>query len=130
MNHKRVRGIRGATTVSHDAPDQIVDATIELVEELLERNGLSADDLISMIFTCTADLRSEFPAVAARQLGLSAVPLLCAQEIPVPGSLERCIRVLVHCEASADRPIRHVYLREARRLRLDLIEEDPQEHGA
>ncbi|HRC07208.1 MAG TPA: chorismate mutase [Miltoncostaeales bacterium] len=123
MTGERVRAIRGATSVGHDAPEQIVDATIELVQELLDRNGLSSDDLISMVFTLTTDLQSEFPAVAARQLGLSAVPLLCAQEIPVPGSLEKCIRVLVHCYAPAARVIRHVYLHEARRLRLDLIEE-------
>lgn len=125
MNAERVRAIRGATSVTHDGPEQIIEATIELVGELLERNGLEADDLISLVFTCTTDLTSEFPAVAARQLGLSGVPLLCAQEIPVPGSLERCIRVLVHCYAPAARVIRHVYLREARRLRLDLIEDAP-----
>jgi len=129
MTGERVRAIRGATSVAHDAPEQIVDATIELVQELLDRNGLSADDLISMVFTLTTDLQSEFPAVAARQLGLSAVPLLCAQEIPVPGSLEKCIRVLVHCYAPAARVIRHVYLHEARRLRLDLIE-DPVDDSA
>ncbi len=123
MTGERVRAIRGATSVTHDSSEQIVDATIELVQDLLERNGLSADDLISMVFTCTHDLQSEFPAVAARQLGLSGVPLLCAQEIPVPGSLEKCIRVLVHCYAPTARVIRHVYLHEARRLRLDLIEE-------
>jgi chorismate mutase len=129
MTGERVRAIRGATSVGHDAPEQIIDATIELVQELLDRNGLSADDLISMVFTLTTDLQSEFPAVAARQLGLSAVPLLCAQEIPVPGSLEKCIRVLVHCYAPAARVIRHVYLHEARRLRLDLIE-DPADDSA
>jgi chorismate mutase len=129
MTGERVRAIRGATSVGHDAPEQIIDATIELVQELLDRNGLSADDLISMVFTLTTDLQSEFPAVAARQLGLSAVPLLCAQEIPVPGSLEKCIRVLVHCYAPAARVIRHVYLHEARRLRLDLIE-DPVDDSA
>lgn len=129
MTGERVRAIRGATSVGHDAPEQIIDATVELVQELLDRNGLSADDLISMVFTLTTDLQSEFPAVAARQLGLSAVPLLCAQEIPVPGSLEKCIRVLVHCYAPAARVIRHVYLHEARRLRLDLIE-DPVDDSA
>ncbi len=125
MNPERLRGIRGATSVSHDAPDQIVEATIELIQELMERNGLATDDLVSIIFTCTHDLVSEFPAVAARQLGFANVPLLCSQEMPVPGSLERCIRVLVHCYAPGARVIRHVYLREARRLRLDLIEDPP-----
>ena len=123
MSDVRLKAIRGATSVSHDAPDQIVAATIELVQQVLERNGLTGDDLVSMIFTSTHDLTSEFPAVAARQLGLSSVPLLCSQEIPVPGSLDRCIRVLVHTYAPSEQPIRHVYLHEARRLRLDLIED-------
>lgn len=130
MSGERLRAIRGATSVVNDLPDEIVDATTELMTELLERNGLTNEDLVSVIFTATGDLTSEFPAVAARKLGMSSVPLLCASEIPVPGSLDRCIRVLVHCYAPAARVIRHVYLREARRLRLDLIDEVPADDSA
>ena len=112
--------LRGAATVEvNDAPT-ILDATEELMVELLGRNALRPQDLVSCIFTLTPDLDAEFPAVAARNLGLSAVPLLCAREIPVPGALERVIRVLVHCYAPEDLRPRHVYLGEARRLRLDL----------
>ncbi|MGH2780112.1 MAG: chorismate mutase, partial [Thermoleophilaceae bacterium] len=85
-----------------------------------ERNGLTPSDLVSCIFTCTDDLDAEFPALAARNLGLSAVPLLCAREIGVPGALPRVIRLMVHCHADAGAPARHVYLREAVSLRRDL----------
>ena len=88
--------------------------------EILGRNSLAAEDLVSCIFTCTDDLDAEFPAVAARRMGLSKVPLLCAREIPVPGSLPRVIRVLLHTYAPSEHEPRHVYLGEARRLRLDL----------
>lgn len=117
-----VRAVRGAITVTEDTSAQIRDATTELLEAILERNALGHDDLISIIFTVTHDLTSDFPAVAARELGLANVPLLCTQEIPVVGSMPFCIRVLVHCNVPQDRPIRHVYLREARQLRLDLPE--------
>ena len=86
----------------------------------MERNELSADDLVSCIFTCTDDLDAEFPALAARRLGLDGVPLLCAREIDVPGALPRVIRLLVHCYAEPASPARHVYLREAVALRRDL----------
>jgi chorismate mutase len=88
--------------------------------ELLARNELAADDLVSCIFTLTDDLDAEFPAVAARRMGLSKVPLLCAREIPVPGSLARVIRVLMHAYAPRGADPRHVYLGEAAKLRLDL----------
>jgi chorismate mutase len=101
-------------------PDAILDATEELVRELMERNSLEAERLVSCIFTCTDDLDAEFPAVAARRLGLSAVPLLCAREIAVPGSLPRVIRVMVHCYADDGGPAQHVYLRGATELRKDL----------
>jgi chorismate mutase len=117
-----VRAIRGAVTVEADTSELIREATTELVREVMDRNGLVPEDLISMIFTTTHDLVCEFPAVAARELGLSGVPLLCAQEIPVAGSMPRCVRVLVHCYAPADRTVRHVYLRDAKQLRLDLQE--------
>jgi chorismate mutase len=117
-----VRAIRGAITVDEDTAEAIAEGTAELVTALLERNELAPEDLVSMIFTATPDLAAEFPAAAARRLGLADVPLLCAQEIPVAGGMPRCIRVMVHCYAPADRPVRHVYLREARQLRRDLPE--------
>jgi chorismate mutase len=86
----------------------------------MERNALSPDDMVSCIFTCTTDLDAEFPAVAARRLGLSSVPLLCAREMDVPGSLPRVIRLMLHCYADPDTEPQHVYLREARSLRRDL----------
>jgi len=116
----RLKALRGAITVEDNESGAIVSATEELVLALLERNGLRAEDLVSCIFTVTDDLDAEFPAVAARNLGLDVVPLLCAREIPVPGSLPRVIRVLVHCyPPEGDHP-KHVYLREATQLRRDL----------
>ena len=100
--------------------DAIVDATEELVHEVMERNELAAENMVSCIFTCTDDLDAEFPALAARRLGLDGVRLLCAREIDVPGSLPRVIRLLVHCYAEPATPARHVYLREAVALRRDL----------
>ncbi|WP_217913021.1 chorismate mutase [Miltoncostaea marina] len=120
MSDTVVRAVRGATSVDGDVPEAIVASTAELLGEVLERNALRPDDLISIIFTVTEDLSSEFPAVAAREAGLTMIPLLCAREIPVPGSLGRCIRLLLHCNAPRERVIEHVYLREARRLRPDL----------
>lgn len=123
MTHPVVRAVRGATSVDEDTPEAILESTAELLAEVLERNGLGTDDLISMIFTMTPDLVSEFPALAARHAGLTSIPLLCASEIPVPGSLGKCIRLLLHCTVPDDRPIHHVYLREARTLRPDLAED-------
>jgi chorismate mutase len=116
----RLRALRGAITVEENDASAIVDATEELVRAVMERNGLQADDLVSCIFTCTDDLDAEFPALAARGLGLSGVPLLCAREIDVPGALPRVIRLMVHCYAEPDAPVRHVYLRDAVSLRRDL----------
>ncbi|MFM7036672.1 MAG: chorismate mutase [Planctomycetaceae bacterium] len=117
-----VRGIRGATTVQQDTPDQIRAAARELMEEILRRNQIADfDDVISAVFTTTADLNSAFPAEAARAMGMNFVPLLCAQEIPVPGSMPRCLRILLH--VNSDRPprdIEHVYLHDAQKLRPDL----------
>ena len=98
----------------------ILSATEELVLAVLERNELQADDLVSCIFTVTDDLDAEFPAVAARRIGLDGVPLLCTREIPVPGSLPRVIRVLVHCYPPGEGKPKHVYLGEATQLRRDL----------
>jgi chorismate mutase len=122
LTDRRLRAVRGAISVPKDTSEEIRQCTAELLETILERNSLGAEDLVSIIFTTTHDLVSDFPAVAAREIGLSNVPLLCTQEIPVVGSMPRCVRVLVHCYAPAERPIRHVYLREARQLRMDLPE--------
>jgi chorismate mutase len=111
---------RGGTTVDENDADAILAATDELMREILARNALGAEDLVSCIFTLTPDLDAEFPAVAARRMGLSAVPLLCAREIPVPGALPKVIRVLIHAYAPNGHKSEHVYLHEARKLRLDL----------
>jgi chorismate mutase len=116
----RLIALRGANTVPANDAAAILAATDELMRALLERNRLEADDLVSCLFTLTADLDAEFPAVAAREMGLSRVPLMCAREIPVPGSLPRVVRVLVHCYPPEGLEPQHVYLGEAARLRLDL----------
>jgi len=116
----RLFALRGANTVTANEPDAILGATDELMRELMARNELGPDAMVSCIFTLTDDLDAEFPAVAARALGLNRVPLLCAREVPVPGSLPRVIRVLVHYYAARDHEPRHVYLGEARVLRADL----------
>lgn len=116
----RLFALRGANTVEANDAQAILGATDELMRELMSRNQLEADAMVSCILTLTDDLNAEFPAVAARNLGLSRVPLLCTREIPVPGSLPRVIRVLVHYYAAEDHEPRHVYLGEARTLRADL----------
>jgi chorismate mutase len=116
----RLIALRGANTVAANEPGAIVAATDELMRALLERNRLSAGDLVSCLFTLTQDLDAEFPAVAAREMGLSRVPLMCAREIPVPGSLPRVVRVLVHCYPPDGVEPQHVYLGDAASLRLDL----------
>jgi chorismate mutase len=118
-----IRGIRGATTVTADEPDLILQATRELLEEILEENkGMQPEDVASAIFTVTDDLASTFPAQAAREMGWSLVPMLCAREIPVPNSLSRVIRVLVHWNTDVSQSeITHVYLRGAVKLRPDLV---------
>lgn len=121
MTTPAVRGLRGATTVEDDRPDLIADATVELLGELLERNGLTTDHVISVLFSSTEDLVSAFPATGARHAGFGDVPLMCAREIPVPGSMQRCIRVLLHVETTQSRSeLHHVYLRDAKGLRDDL----------
>lgn len=116
-----VRALRGATQVDTDERDAVIDATAELVREVLTRNELSTDDLISIVFTTTPDLVSEFPAYAARSIGITDVPLLCACEIDVPGALPRVVRLLAHVEAGFSRAAaHHVYLRGAAALRTDL----------
>ena len=116
-----VRAVRGAIQVDEDDRQQVLDATTELLQAILERNALTQEDLISVVFTATPDLTSEFPAYAARQMGFVDVPLLCASEIDVPGAMPRVLRVLAHVET--DRPrseVSHVFLRGAAALRRDL----------
>ena len=118
-----IRGIRGATTVSADEPDLILEATRELLEAILDANAsMKPEDVGSALFTVTDDLASTFPAQAARQMGWGLVPMMCAREIPVPGSLRRVIRVLVHWNTDmSQNEITHVYLRDAVKLRPDLV---------
>jgi chorismate mutase len=116
----RLFALRGANSVTANDADAILAATDELMRELMARNELEADAMVSCIFTLTDDLDAEFPAVAARRLGLHHVPLLCAREVPVPGSLPRVIRTMVHYYAEEQHTPRHVYLGEARALRADL----------
>ncbi|MDE3069622.1 MAG: chorismate mutase [Acidobacteriota bacterium] len=116
----RLAALRGAISVERNDATAIQEATTELLTELMERNRLSAGDIVSCIFTATEDLDADFPARAARQLGLARVPLLCAREIPVPGSMARVVRVLIHYYGDNAGPPQHVYLREASALREDL----------
>lgn len=116
----RLFALRGAVSVDGNEASSIIAETEKLMLEIMARNELVPDAMVSCIFTVTADLDAEFPAVAARSVGLDRVPLLCAQEIAVPGSLPRIIRVLVHYHAGDEHEPRHVYLGEARALRTDL----------
>lgn len=118
-----VRGIRGATTVERDEPELILEATRELLEEMLAANGITEFEYIaSIFFTTTRDLTSTFPAEAARELGMTMVPLICNSEIDVPGRTPRAIRVMLQLNTTKSQAeIRHVYLREAQALRPDLL---------
>jgi len=123
MTAPMIRGLRGATTCTSDTADQIVTATQELLTMLMERNNLTHDDVVSVIFTTSPDLTATFPATAARGVGFGDIPLICASEINVPGSMAMCIRVLMHVYTDRARTeIRHVYLRNAQSLRDDLPE--------
>ncbi|MER6510649.1 MULTISPECIES: chorismate mutase [unclassified Nonomuraea] len=118
-----VRAIRGAIQVDADDRDSIIQGTTELVQAIMERNSLTTDDVISVLFTATPDLKSEFPALAARKLGFHDVPLICCTEIDVPGALPRVVRLMAHVET--DRPraeMQHVYLRGAVALRQDIAQ--------
>ncbi|MGI9597084.1 MAG: chorismate mutase [Acidimicrobiales bacterium] len=118
-----VRALRGATTIDVDDPGEIRHRTIELLTKLFERNEVAIDDVISILFTSTEDLRSLPPAAGARAFGLTEVPLLCAQEMPTEGGLERCIRLMLHVETDMTRAdLRHVFLRRATTLRPELAE--------
>lgn len=120
---RMVRAIRGAIQVDADDHDSIIQGTTELVQAIMERNDLTTDDVISVLFTATPDLTAEFPALAARKLGFHEVPLICCTEIDVPGALPRVVRLMAHVET--DRPraeIQHVYLRGAVALRQDIAQ--------
>ena len=116
----RLFALRGATSVDANEPTAILGATEELMRQIMDRNEIGPDDVVSCIFTLTDDLDAEFPAVAARKLGFDRVPLLCAREVPVPGALGRVIRVLIHYYADEQHRAQHVYLGAARTLRADL----------
>jgi chorismate mutase len=123
VSAERLVAIRGATTVDADVQEAVMERTGELLRELLDRNGVDHDDLVSIIFTATDDVTSEFPAAAARALGLGDVPLLCARELAVRHGNPSTIRVLVHCYSDHPRgSLRHVYLHRASSLRDDLPE--------
>jgi chorismate mutase len=121
MSQVTVRALRGATTVEEDTPEQVAERTLELLRSLMEANELEHDDLISILFTATGDVVSMFPATAARGSGFGTVPLLCAAEIAVPGSMPKCIRVMAHVHTARARDeLHHVYLHGAVGLRDDL----------
>ncbi len=116
-----VRGIRGATTIEKDQEDEILAATIELLQVIKQENKIDIEDIASILFTTTSDIKSAFPALAARKIGWDKVPLLCFQEIEVPGALSRCIRVLMHVNTDKKQDeIKHIYLKDARQLRKDI----------
>ncbi|MEI8056998.1 MAG: chorismate mutase [Actinomycetes bacterium] len=118
-----LRALRGATRLQADDPAEMTAAVVELLTTIFERNQLSSDQLVSMIFTATPDLVCMFPAAAARGLGLGDVPLICAQEIAVPGALSQVVRVMVHADIERSRAeVVHVYLRGAEVLRQDLAQ--------
>ncbi len=120
------RGVRGATTVQENSRDAILKATRQMLALMIRRNHINAADIGSAIFTVTRDVNAEFPALAARQLGWLGVPLLCAYEIDVPGSLPKCIRVMIHWNTDkSQEEIEHVYIHEAVRLRPDLSKLPP-----
>ena len=119
----RVRALRGATTADSNTKEDIVQATTELLEEMLDRNDIATDDLILITFTATKDLTAEFPAAAVRKVGLSHVPVICAGELDIEGSLQGTIRVMIllYTEKAREQ-LRHVYIKDARQLRTDLPE--------
>ena len=118
-----IRGIRGAITITADEPEQVLSATQELLTSILDANpALQTEDIASALFTVTEDIVSAYPAQAARQIGWDLVPMVCTREIPVPGGLPLCIRVLIHWNTGLEQSaIQHVYLRDAVKLRPDLV---------
>ena len=125
----KVRGIRGAITVSKDTEEEIMSATTELLEEMIEVNNLQEENTASIFFSLTDDLSSTFPAVAARELGWNHAALFCCQELTIDDSLNKCIRVLIHYNTDKElTALDHVYLRRAKKLRPDLVEEGREEN--
>lgn len=121
MDETRVRGIRGAVTVAENSRTAIITATEQLLNLIAGENEIDSEDIVSIIFSVTADLDAVFPAEAARRLGWSMTPLMCTTEIPVSGAMEKCVRVLMHAYTKRDQSeVRHVYLGEAAKLRPDL----------
>jgi chorismate mutase len=118
-----VRAVRGAIQLDHDDREHLLASVTDLVKAVLDANGFTTDDLISMLFTATPDLRSEFPALAARELGIVDVPLMCAQEIDVVGAMPRVVRLLAHVETPRSKhEVQHVYLGGAAALRKDIAQ--------
>jgi len=116
------RGVKGATTVERNTREEILAATTELLQLMVAHNGIDPDDVASALFTTTTDLNAEFPAVAARRMGWTEVPLVCAHELDVPGSLQKCLRILLHVNTNKTaREVQHVYIRGAKVLRPDLV---------
>lgn len=133
MSERHVAALRGATTLDVDSREEVLSRTAELLGTLLVRNGLSARDVVSLFFTATGDVRSEFPAAAVRAAGISDVPMLCAQELDVNGAsnIPLCVRVMAHVHTDRSRAeLRHAYLHGARQLRSDLPETDPADARA
>lgn len=122
MERYYVRGVRGAISVDENKAEAIYEATMELLEAIVNENQIKTEDIASIFFTVTTDLNADFPAHAARGLGWQFVPLICATEILVPGSMEKAIRVLMHVNTTKNqKEIKHIYLREAVKLRKDLL---------
>ncbi len=120
-----VRAIRGATTINENTAEEIFSVTIELLKEMTRQNDIRKDDIISIIFSVTSDIDAAFPATAARQIGWTKTAMLCTYEMDVPGSLRKCIRVMMHIETEKDNnELKYVYLREAKRLRPDIAEQN------
>jgi chorismate mutase len=117
---RRLFAVRGAAQAEANEAEAILSATREVMQGLIERNGVGPEDMVSCLFTTTDDLDAEFPAVAARDLGLTMVPLMCCREIPVPGSMPRVIRVMLHFYGPEGHEPAHVYVGEAQKLRVDL----------
>ncbi|MGB7051616.1 MAG: chorismate mutase [Acidimicrobiales bacterium] len=116
-----VRAVRGATTIEEDTTEAVTERVVALLERILQRNGLEEQDIISILFTATEDITSTFPATAARTMGLGAIPLICARELSVVGSVPLCIRVMMHVTTDRGRDeVHHVYLEGAQGLRDDL----------
>lgn len=116
-----IRALRGATTVDADTVDQVTERTVALLSEMLERNGVDHDDLVSILFTATDDIHAAFPAAAARTIGLGDVPLICARELDIDGGTPRCIRIMAHVESDRSKAeLRHIYHHGAKGLRDDL----------